>query len=90
MLKFFTDAIHSNMKKNKKKEARDILEKLKFQIASILWDDSQFGYNNQHMLIPWIQEETEYAIKRLELPEEDEQYFLKKVEQTIGEYIEEP
>jgi len=41
------------------------------------------------MLIPWLREEAEHAIKELKLPEKEEQYFLIKIEQIIGEYTEE-
>jgi len=77
------------MYKEKINQAWKILEKLKTRVINILWDDSQFGYNNEHMLIPWLQEEAEYAIKKLKLPEKDEQYFMIKIEQIIGEYMEE-
>ncbi|MCF8335522.1 MAG: hypothetical protein K9H65_02860 [Bacteroidales bacterium] len=69
--------------------AWNILEKLKTRLINILWDDNPLGYNNEHMLIPWLQEEAEYAIKELKLPEKDENYFLIKIEQIVGEYMEE-
>ena len=77
------------MNEAKKHQARNILETLKLRLINILWNNSQLGYNNEHMLIPWLQQEAEYAIKELKLPEEDEQYYLIRIEQIIGEYIEE-
>ena len=77
------------MNKVKIEKAWNILEKLKSRLINILWNDSQFGYNNEHMLIPWLQEEAEYAIKKLNLSEKDEKYFMTKIEQIIGEYMEE-
>ncbi|MGM0531964.1 MAG: hypothetical protein ACQER7_11500 [Bacteroidota bacterium] len=77
------------MNEAKKHQAENILETLKSRLINILWDDSQLGYNNEHMLIPWLQQEAEYAIKKLKLPEKDERYFLIKIEQIIGEYMEE-
>lgn len=77
------------MNKVKRARAWNILEKLKTRIINILWNDSPFAYNNEHMLIPWLREEAEYAIKELKLPEKEEHYFLIKIEQIIGEYTEE-
>lgn len=76
-------------KQTKEKRAWEILEKLKSQVAEILWNDDRHGYNSDHMILPWIQEETEYAIKGLNLPPDREAYFLQKLKQVIGEYIEE-
>lgn len=77
------------MNEDKKVQARNILEQLKSRLINILWNDSQFNYNNDHIIIPWLQEEAEYAIKSLKLPEDEEKYYLLKVEQIIGEYMEE-
>jgi hypothetical protein len=77
------------MNEDKKVQARNILEQLKSRLINILWNDSQFSYNNDHIIIPWLQEEAEYAIKSLKLPEDEEKYYLLKVEQIIGEYMEE-
>ncbi len=76
-------------KQTKEKRAWQILEQLKSQVAEILWNDNRHGYNSDHMILPWIQEDTEYAIKRLNLPPDRETYFLQKLKQIIGEYIEE-
>ena len=77
------------MNKVKRARAWNILEKLKTRIINILWNDSPFGYNNDLMLIPWLREEAEHAIKELKLPEKEGQDFLIKIEQIIGEYTEE-
>jgi len=76
-------------RKSSEKQAWDILECLKTQVIDILWNDDRQGYNNDHLLIPWIQEEAEYAITRLHLSAERESYFIRKIEQIIGEYMEE-
>jgi hypothetical protein len=77
------------MSEDKKIQARNILEQLKSRLIDILWNDSQFRYNNDHIIIPWLQEDAEYAIKSLSLPEDEEKYYLLKIEQIIGEYMEE-
>ena len=76
-------------RKSSEKRAWEILEALKSQVIEILWNDDRHGYNNDHLLIPWIQEEAEYAIENLNLPPERETYFLHKLEQIVGEYMEE-
>ncbi len=75
--------------KESARQAKSILENLKYRMTKILWDDSKFTYNNEHSIIPWIQEEAEYEIKHLHLPENEEKYYLQKVEQIMGEYLEE-
>ena len=75
-------------KKASEKQAWHIVERLKSQVIEILWNDDRQGYNNDHLLIPWIQEDAEYAIKRLHLPADKESYFIRKIEQVIGEYME--
>ena len=78
------------MKKgNKHKMAWDILEELKSHLMDILWTDDQFNYNNEHFMIPWIHEEAEYKIRKLNLSKTEEQYFMNKIEQIVGEYMEE-
>lgn len=77
------------VRKSNEKQAWDILENLKTQVIEILWNDDLQCYNNDHQLIPWIQEEAEYAIKRLNLSAERESYFIRKIELIIGEYMEE-
>jgi hypothetical protein len=78
------------MKRNKKiQEAWNILEELKSYLMDILWTDDKYNYNNEHFLIPLIEEDTEYKIKRLNLSKEDEFYFMNKIEQIVGEYMEE-
>jgi hypothetical protein len=78
------------MKKYEKhSEAWEILDELKANLMEILWTDDQFNYNNEHFMIPLIQEDAEYRIKNLNLPEDKEFYFLNKIEQIVGEYMEE-
>jgi len=72
-----------------RRKAWSIITNLKAQLLDVLWEENQYGYNSEHFLIPWIQEEAEYAIKNAGLSKEDEEFFLMKVEHTIGEYFEE-
>ena len=75
-------------REQKIKEANRILENLKTQMMEILWEIRQNHYNNSRMMIPWIQEEAEYAIKKLKIPGEDENYYLIMIERIVGEYTE--
>ncbi len=78
------------MNKDKKhKKAWETLEELKSHLMDILWTDDKFNYNNEHFIIPWIHEEAEYKIKRLNLSTQEEKYFINKTEQIVGEYMEE-
>jgi hypothetical protein len=76
-------------KKSSEQKAWEIIDTLKHQVIEILWNDNRLEYTNEHLLIPWIQEETEYAIKKLKLPAEKEAYFIEKIDHIIGEYTEE-
>ena len=76
-------------KKSGKQKAWEILDSFKYQVIDILWNDSRHEYTNEHLLIPWIQEEAEYAIKKLHLPAEQEEFFIQKINHIIGEYTEE-
>ncbi|MFP4041571.1 MAG: hypothetical protein ACOCZ4_02350 [Bacteroidota bacterium] len=71
------------------KQAGEILENLKSRIIKVLWDDDKYKYNTEHFILPWIQEEAEYDIKRLQLAKEDEKYYLYQIEKIMGEYLEE-
>ncbi|HKK81897.1 MAG TPA: hypothetical protein VJ909_06600 [Prolixibacteraceae bacterium] len=68
--------------------AEIIVEQLKKTILDICWNDNPDELCNSHDLIPWIQEEAEYQIKHLHLPERESFYFYRKIDQTVGEYAE--
>ena len=87
-LKVCSILLFSIMKDNELQQAREILDRLKFRVINILWNDSQLKHNSAYILFPWLQEEAEYAIKDLKLSQEDEQYFISKIKQIIGEYME--
>ena len=72
--------------KNKLAEAQMILEMLKESLVEILWDDEKDQYNGSRHLIPWMQEDAEYAIKNIKLNEEDEIHYLKLIQRVVGEY----
>ena len=70
-------------------KAESILESLKSRMAQVLWNDSMYTYNNEHSILPWIQEDAEYEIKHLHLSKNEEKYYLMKIEHIMGEYLEE-
>lgn len=64
------------------------MEELKNILLEIMWGDKRYAYNNQKLVIPWLHEDYRYSIKKLKLPEQEEAYYLKKIEQIVGEYAE--
>lgn len=71
---------------DKIKEAQKILDSLKESLTDILWEDPKEMYNSSRCLIPWMQEDAEYAIKKLSLNKENETHCLKLVQRIVGEY----
>jgi len=68
--------------------AKKVVDLLKKTILDICWNDNPDELCNSHDLIPFIQEEAEYKIKKLHLPEREQFYFFQKIDQTVGEYAE--
>ena len=75
--------------RSSEKEAWRVLSDLKTKVIHILWNDIYHRYNNDHLLIPWMQEEAEYAIRKMDLPGERKEFFIQKIGHVIGEYSEE-
>ena len=68
--------------------AKRITEELKDNMMNICWDDDPMEYCSSRSLIPWLQEEAEYKIMHLELKSKDQSYFLRKIDNLVGEYAE--
>jgi len=69
-------------------EANRVVEDLKDSLMVIIWEEDPFEFCSSRSLLPLIQEEAEYSIRKLQLKEKDQQYFLQKLEQVFGEYCE--
>lgn len=69
--------------------AQTVVDKLKENILEIFWNEDPFEYCSSHSMLPWIQEEAEYSIKRLHLKKKDQCYYLEKISNMMGEYCEE-
>jgi hypothetical protein len=69
--------------------AQTVVDKLKENILEIFWNEDPFEYCSSRSMLPWIQEEAEYAIKRLHLKKKDQSYYLEKISNMMGEYCEE-
>ena len=70
------------------KRAEQIIETLKDELMYILWDTRPDDYGSLRNLLPWAEEETEYLITDLQLRKKDEDFFLNKIHQVMGEYSE--
>jgi len=69
--------------------AQTVVDKLKENILEIFWNEDPFEYCSSRSMLPWIQEEAEYSIKRLHLKKKDQNYYLEKINNMMGEYCEE-
>jgi len=69
--------------------AQTVVDKLKENILEIFWNEDPFEYCSSRSMLPWIQEEAEYSIKRLHLKKKDQIYYLEKINNMMGEYCEE-
>ncbi len=75
--------------KSKIDTAQMVVSQLKENILEIFWNEDPFEYCSSRSMLPWIQEEAEYSIKRLHLKKKDQNYYLQKVNNMLGEYCEE-
>ncbi|MFO7830162.1 MAG: hypothetical protein R6V23_16185 [Bacteroidales bacterium] len=69
--------------------AKMVVDQLKENILEIFWNEDPFEYCSSRSMLPWIQEEAEYSIKKLHLKKRDQQYYLEKINLMLGEYCEE-
>ncbi|MFP4023838.1 MAG: hypothetical protein ACLFVR_04860 [Thiohalospira sp.] len=75
--------------KSKIVTAQMVVNQLKENILEIFWNEDPFEYCSSRSMLPWIQEEAEYSIKRLHLKKRDQNYYLEKISNMLGEYCEE-
>ena len=68
--------------------AQQVVESLKENVMEIFWEEDPFEFCSSRSILPLIQEEAEYSIKKLHLKEPDQNRYLQKVEQVLGEYCE--
>jgi len=68
------------------KIADKIIEEFKDEIMNILWDGKTNLAFDEHYLLPFIQEELEYKILKLNIPQEYKKQYLIQVGNIIGEY----
>lgn len=71
------------------RRANHILDKLKKELLEVLLQKEKQDYCSDHMMLPWMEEDTEYAIKKLNLREEDQQSYIRKIHNIFGVYSEE-
>ena len=68
------------------KSIENILENLKKVLDETLWEGDPNLYTSDRMLLPWIEEDAEYEIKKLKLSNDDEVFYLQKLHNLFGEY----
>ena len=76
------------MTREKITQAEALMEELKKLLLQITWGDKRYAYNNQKLVLPWLHEDYQYSIKKLNLSRDKEDYYLEKIERIIGEYAE--
>lgn len=72
----------------KLKKARKIIEVLKADLLNQLTELETNQYCNSRLSFPWIEEDTEYLIKKLNLNKRDESEFIRQVHRILGVYSE--
>ncbi len=72
--------------KQKIKSTENILKNLKKVLSETLWESDPNLYSSDRILLPWIEEDAEYEIKKLKLTKDDEIIYLQKLHNLFGEY----
>ncbi len=68
--------------------AQNLLENFKESVMEIFWEEDPFEFCSSRSLLPLIQEDLEYSIKELHLKEQDQLFYIQKIENLLGEYCE--
>lgn len=68
--------------------ARKVLANLKEEVLYILLDTETYQYCSNRMVLPWLEEDAEYAIKKIKLKSKDEQFYIRKIHNILGVYSE--
>jgi hypothetical protein len=68
--------------------ANTVIKTLKEELLCALWDTNPMEYGTGRILLPWLEEDSEYQIKKLSLHKKDEDYYLQKIHRIFGEYSE--
>ncbi|WP_462281827.1 hypothetical protein [Salinivirga cyanobacteriivorans] len=76
------------MEREKITQAEALMVELKKLLLQITWGDKRYAYNGQKLILPWLHEDYQYSIKKLNLSRDKEDYYLEKIERIIGEYAE--
>ncbi|HDJ34398.1 MAG TPA: hypothetical protein ENF21_09920 [Bacteroidetes bacterium] len=72
----------------KRRQARAILREAKEEVLNILWDTDPNEYCNERLMLVWLEEDYEYAIRRLCLCRRSESTYLQKLHRIFGQYSE--
>lgn len=72
----------------KLQKAKKIIKNLKADLLQQLTELEIHQYCNSRLSFPWIEEDTEYLIKKLKLNKKDEAKFIRQVHRILGVYSE--
>ncbi len=73
---------------NKIIKAEKILYELKEELFHIITDTKVNEYCSNRLLLPWLEEDMEYSIKKLKLNKKDENKYIRKIHNIFGVYSE--
>jgi len=73
----------------KVKKAKTILSRLKTELLDILINKEKQDYCSDQMMLPWMEEDAEYSIRKLQLKKVDEKRYIRKIHNIFGVYSEE-
>ncbi len=80
--------MNTTIYQKKLNEATRVVEGLKDSLMVIIWEEDPFEFCSSRALLPFIQEEAEYNVRSLGLSKQDQEHFIEKVKQVLGEFCE--
>jgi len=68
--------------------AQNLIESFKENVMEIFWEEDPFEFCSSRSILPLIQEDVEYSIKKLHLKEKDQNLYIQKIGYLLGEFSE--
>lgn len=72
----------------KNRFAERLLEEAEKELLEMLWKEGKDSYCNFRILLSWLEEEYEYALKKLGMNTENEIHYTNKLHNIFGHYPE--
>lgn len=73
---------------DKRFRAKHLLNQARDEALSIVWEDDPGACCNGHMLLSWLEEDYEYAIRKLGMTRQAEGIYLQKLHRIFDQYTE--